>query len=97
VPTIGLGDLIAGGAIPIPDVLNMDDVRGTNSRLLVGTVEMVERRKSTLLVALHGEQRRLCREPLGRAGYRSFSLGGGRIEGGKVLEDEIYALPASVG
>jgi len=93
VPTVSLDSLIAENIIPVPDVIKMD-VEGAESLVLNGAKDLLKKKKTTLFIALHGDnQKQHCAEILRSAGYEIHLLDGQSATSGELTSDEIYAIP----
>lgn len=93
VPTVSLDSLIAENIIPIPDVIKMD-VEGAETLVLNGAKNLLNKKKTTLFIALHGDnQKQHCVEILRSAGYEIHLLDGQSAISGELTSDEIYAIP----
>lgn len=94
VPTLSLDALVREGAIPLPDLVKMD-VEGAEGLVLKGAPELLSHRRTTWLIALHGdEQAAMCARILRDNGYDIRTMAGAPVAG-PIAVDEIYAVPGS--
>jgi FkbM family methyltransferase len=92
VPAVGLDSLVNAGHIPRPDIVKMD-VEGAETTVLRGACELLDRRQTIWLIALHGDEaKETCFRLLLNAGYRLQDLFGARVND-SFHGDEIVALP----
>lgn len=92
VPTMTLDGLLATGQVEAPDFVKMD-VEGAESRVLAGSVGLLQLRKTVWVVALHGDdQRESVIAAFRTHGYRVFSLDGAEV-GDEFTGNEIWAAP----
>ena len=93
VPTVALDPLVEDGTLPVPDVIKMD-VEGAEARVLEGAKHLLQLRRTSLVIALHGDEPlRQCLSLLKQAEYQAYHLDGKRVESGCAYVDEIYATP----
>ena len=93
VPAVALDSLIAENIILVPDVIKMD-VEGAESQVLNGARDLLNKKKTALFIALHGDnQKQYCVEILRSAGYEIHLLDGQSAISGELTSDEIYAIP----
>jgi len=93
VPAVSLDNLLADQLVPVPDLIKID-VEGAESLVLEGAKSILDKKKSILFIALHGdEQKQRCQEILESSGYNIFFLDGSALGSSALRSDEIYALP----
>jgi len=93
VPALTLDDLVEDKVACVPDVIKID-VEGAESLVLEGARKLLSAKKTTLFVALHGdEQKTRCRKLLGTLEYKIFLLDGSALGNERLQNDDIYAVP----